>query len=228
MAQKLWDEISGHFRTEGWQPPSLPPGLPIAEIRERMAARALPIAHMRDDSSENDIRLAITLRPGAAPQAVQAQLARLDALGTDLAAQFPAPLADILRSWVATDQHEDIAASLDRFEAAVQADRLDQQTCREGHSNLNRRNVVAMKRARFIATIGVSPLIAPSARYDQRPCTAAPSAFRTCSSSWSCATRTTGSTGMARSTRSGPMTAPRSPRSRGGMPGSSAISDAVS
>lgn len=123
------EEIDGHIHPEGWQPPEPPPGsrLPIAEIRKQMAARALPIADMRDRSTVNDIRLAITLRPGANAQAVQAQLARLHALSIDQAAQFPAPLADLLRSWVTTHQKEDITASLNRFEAAVQADRLDQQ-----------------------------------------------------------------------------------------------------
>lgn len=90
-----------------------------------MAARALPIASIRDESREDDMRLAITLRPGADPQAVQARLVRLHALAADLPSQFPAPLADLLRSWVATHRHEDITASLNQYEAAVQADRQD-------------------------------------------------------------------------------------------------------
>jgi hypothetical protein len=123
-AGELGEEISGHIRPVGWQPSEPPPGIGLrltAEDREQMAARALPIADMRDESTEAGVRLAITLRPGADPLAVQAQLARLDALGADMAAHFPAPLADLLRSWVAAHRHEDIAASLDRLEAAVRA-----------------------------------------------------------------------------------------------------------
>jgi hypothetical protein len=90
----------------------------------------VPIADMRDESTEVDVRVAITLRPGADPLAVQAQLARLDALGADMAAQYPAPLADLLRSWVSTHQDEDITASLNLFEAAVRAGRLGQQADR--------------------------------------------------------------------------------------------------
>ncbi len=125
-APDLYDEIRSKILPEGWRPPEPPPGSRLRlgpEIRERTAARALPIAHMRDESKQSDIRLEISLRPGADPQAVQAQLARLDALGTDHAAQFPAPLPDLLRSWVATHRHEDIAASLNQLEAAAQADR---------------------------------------------------------------------------------------------------------
>lgn len=134
-AGELAEEISGHIRPVGWQPSEPPPGSLLqrgfAEARERLMAKALPIAYMSDESRENDIRLEITLRPGADPQAVQAQLAGLGALGTDTAAQFPAPLADLLRSWVTTRRHEDITASLNLFEAAVRADRLDLQASRE-------------------------------------------------------------------------------------------------
>jgi hypothetical protein len=58
---------------------------------------------------------------------VQAQIARLYAFATDLTAQFPAPLADLLRAWVAAHRREDITTSLHQFEAAVRADRHDQQ-----------------------------------------------------------------------------------------------------
>jgi len=86
-------------------------------------ARALPIAETRDESKGDDIRVAIMLRPGADPRAVQAQLARMDALSIDWPAQFPVSLADLLRSWVASHRHEDITTGLNRFEAAIQADR---------------------------------------------------------------------------------------------------------
>jgi len=51
----------------------------------------------------------------------------MDGLAVDLPAQYPAPLADLLRSWADTHRHEDITASLDQLEAAIRADRLDQR-----------------------------------------------------------------------------------------------------
>lgn len=120
----LWEAIDGQIRPEGWQPSEPPPGIRLsADVHQRLAARALPIAEMRDESTENDVRLAITLRPGADPLAVQAQLARMDALTIDRAAQFPAPLPELLRTWVATHRHEDIIASLNLFQAAIQSGR---------------------------------------------------------------------------------------------------------
>ena len=56
-APGLCDEINGQIRPEGWQPPEQPPGLRLklpAKLREQMAARALPIAGMRDESGEDD------------------------------------------------------------------------------------------------------------------------------------------------------------------------------
>ena len=129
---EVHEEIRSQIRPEGWQPPEPPPGTLLhrhfAEARERMMARALPIAETRDESREDHIRVAIMLRPGANPQAVQAQLARLDALSIDRASQFPGPLTELLRSWVALHRREDIAAGLNRFEAAFQADRQEAWT----------------------------------------------------------------------------------------------------
>lgn len=123
-------EIRERIRLEGWQPPEPPPGSKYPEeTRRRMAARALPIADVLTASEHNDIQVAIILRPGADPQAVQAELAGLAALGTDMPAQFPAPLPDLLRTWVTARRREDITASLNQFEAAIQADRLDQRAC---------------------------------------------------------------------------------------------------
>ncbi len=99
---ELWTQIQGQVFHEGYVPPWPPPGsrhstLPAAEIAEQRqqiaeshAARALPIADMRDDSGQNEIPLAIRLRPGSDPQVVQAQLRRMDALAIEIGAQFPA------------------------------------------------------------------------------------------------------------------------------------------
>jgi hypothetical protein len=125
-APRLCNEIDAQIQPEGWQPSEPPPGTGLRlgpEIRQQIAARALPIAEMRDESTEDDVRLAITLRPGADPSAVQEQLNRLHALAADRPAQFPAPLPELLRTWVATHRHEDITASLNRFQAAAKSDR---------------------------------------------------------------------------------------------------------
>jgi hypothetical protein len=107
-----------------------------------MMARALPIAETRDESHEEDIRVAIMLRPGADPHAVQAQLARLHALSIDRDSQFPVPLPELLRSWVASRRREDIGAGLNGFEAAFQADRQEAAELAERGrpSGLNRRD----------------------------------------------------------------------------------------
>lgn len=125
-ALSLSQEIDSQIYAEGYQP-SVPDRLKLLadKIRESFAARALPIAVLRDQSKENEIRVAITLRPGADPERVRAQLGRMKALVADRATQFSAPLADLLRSWV-TDygQQEDITTSLDQLEAAIQADQF--------------------------------------------------------------------------------------------------------
>jgi hypothetical protein len=94
-----------------------------------MAARALPIVGMRDESRSSNIRLVIALRSEADPPAVQAQLARQDDISAERAAQFPAPPADLLRAWVAARRHQDIIASLHQVDAAIRADQLEQQEC---------------------------------------------------------------------------------------------------
>jgi len=121
-------ELSQHIRAAGWQPPGPPAGLrQPEEARQQMAARWLPIASMSTEGTENNRRLEITLQSGADPQAVQAQIARLPAFAMDRISRFPAPLTDLLRSWVTTRRRKDITASLSQLEAAVHADRLDQQ-----------------------------------------------------------------------------------------------------
>jgi hypothetical protein len=139
---EVHEEISSQIRPEGWQPPEPPSGSLLQGHRERMMARALPIAETRDESHEEDIRVAIMLRPGADPHAVQAQLARLHALSIDRDSQFPVPLPELLRSWVASRRREDIGAGLNGFEAAFQADRQEAAELAERGrpSGLNRRD----------------------------------------------------------------------------------------
>ncbi len=69
-AGELEEEISGHIRPVGWQPPEPPPGIGFRlgpEVREQIAARALPIAGMHNQSTDTDARLAAPRRrpPGS-------------------------------------------------------------------------------------------------------------------------------------------------------------------
>ena len=64
---EVHEEISNQIRPEGWQPPEPPAGSLMhrhfADAREQMMARALPIVETRDESKEDDIRVAIMLAP---------------------------------------------------------------------------------------------------------------------------------------------------------------------
>ena len=125
----LTEEITGPIRPENWDPPYPPTGTPpqITELHDRLAASVLPIAEIRSEGRQAHIRLEIRLRPGSDPHRVLAQLGCMDGLAVELAAQFPAPLAGLLRSWTDDHRHEDITTSLDQLEAAIRADQLDQQ-----------------------------------------------------------------------------------------------------
>ncbi|HET9896990.1 MAG TPA: hypothetical protein VFQ44_18810 [Streptosporangiaceae bacterium] len=127
-APELKDEISALAQRENRREPERRLGLPpSAELRERLAIPALPISAMHYEDTEDDLRLAITLRPEANAERVAAQLASTDVLAVEMVSEFPAPLAELLRAWVATHRNEDIRSSLSQFEAAVRADRLEAQ-----------------------------------------------------------------------------------------------------
>jgi hypothetical protein len=123
----LDEAIRQPIRPENWDPPYPQAGTPqqIAGLHDRLAASALPIAATYSDSRKAYIRLAIRLRPGSDPDRALTQLRRMDGLAVDLPAQYPAPLADLLRSWADAHRHEDITASLGQLEAAIRADQLD-------------------------------------------------------------------------------------------------------
>jgi hypothetical protein len=127
-ATDLGEQIKRPIRAENWDPPYPPAGTPpdIDSLRDRLTASAVPIAQTHYASTERDIRLEISLRPGSDPDRALAQLARMDDLAVELAAQFPAPLTDLLRSWADDHRHEDLTTSLDQLQAAIQADQLDQ------------------------------------------------------------------------------------------------------
>ena len=65
--------------SEATQPPLEPPHLPLADV---------------EDLSEcGELRLAITLRPGADPETMKASLRGLPVVAVEVLAVFPAPLA---------------------------------------------------------------------------------------------------------------------------------------
>jgi hypothetical protein len=118
---------------------SLPPGISPARVHQDLddAARtydpaaggrqrpgALPIADLIDAStSKTPVRIAITLRPGADPEAVRDHLAGFDGITTQVPAAYPAPLAPLLRAWTRQHAGEDIAAALTSLEQAIRRDR---------------------------------------------------------------------------------------------------------
>ena len=83
----------------------------------------LPVADVQDLSARGEMRLQITLRPGADPEVMRAKLRDLPGVAVQVRAKFPAPLARMLRSWVDGHRDEDIAASIGALESAIGQDR---------------------------------------------------------------------------------------------------------
>jgi DNA gyrase/topoisomerase IV subunit A len=119
---------------------SLPPDVSAGQAAVQIARRAsrpawagafpdldqathLPLADVKPLSERDELRLVITLRPGADPEAVMASLRTLPVIAVEVLAAFPAPLAQLLRSWADHHRDEDIAASLAELESAVRQDR---------------------------------------------------------------------------------------------------------
>jgi hypothetical protein len=126
---------------------SLPPDIGTAEALQEIASRAsrpawagafpnldgathLPLADVEDLSELGEMRLAITLRPGADPEAMKASLRGLPVVAVEVLAAFPAPLAQLLRSWVDRHRAEDIANSLAELDSAVRQDRQRERSLR--------------------------------------------------------------------------------------------------
>jgi DNA gyrase/topoisomerase IV subunit A len=86
-------------------------------------ATHLPIADAQDLSARGELRLQITLRPGADPETMRADLRGLEGVAVQVRAKFPAPLARMLRSWVDGYRDEDIATSLAALGSAIGQDR---------------------------------------------------------------------------------------------------------
>jgi hypothetical protein len=126
---------SGHLVIE-----SLPARTVAAEVAEAIASQAtlsawagpdadrvrraaLPVAQVDDQSAGAQVRIVLTLCPGADPAAVRDQLAAIGGIAAEAPCAFPAPLAGLLRSWVDDHRGEDIAASLAELENAIHHDR---------------------------------------------------------------------------------------------------------
>jgi hypothetical protein len=102
----------------------LPMDRPMPEgLAARRPGRLL-IADVVDLSRDGDpVRFAITLLPGSDPAAEREKLLAHDGLTSETAAEYPAPLATVLRAWVQRYGGEDITDSLTRFENATGQDR---------------------------------------------------------------------------------------------------------
>jgi hypothetical protein len=126
---------------------SLPAGAAAGEVAQAIASRAarpwpdpdpgpagpaaLPVSQVDDQSEGAEVRIVLTLCPGADPAAVRDQLATIEGVSAEVPCAFAAPLAGLLRSWVNDHRGEDITASLTEFEDAVHGDRQ--------HATRNRR-----------------------------------------------------------------------------------------
>jgi hypothetical protein len=102
----------------------LPMDRPIPEGPAARRPGRLRIADVVDLSRDGDpVRFAITLAPGSDPAAAREKLLAHDGLTSETPAQYPAPLATVLRAWVHRHGHQDITDSLTRFENAIRQDR---------------------------------------------------------------------------------------------------------
>jgi DNA gyrase/topoisomerase IV subunit A len=86
-------------------------------------ATHLPLADVEDLSEHGELKLVVTLSPGADAEAVTASLRTLRVVAVEVLAAFPVPLAQLLRSWADRHRDEDIAASLAELDSAVRQDR---------------------------------------------------------------------------------------------------------
>jgi hypothetical protein len=86
-------------------------------------ATHLPIADVEDLSAHGEMRLQITLSPGADPEVMRASLRGLEGVTMEARVAFPAPLASMLRSWADRHRDGDIATSLAALESAIGRDR---------------------------------------------------------------------------------------------------------
>lgn len=143
-------QLTGRITTADEQPliiESLPPDVGAWEALKEIAGRAsrpewagafpdldeathLPLADVEDLSERGELRLAITLRPGADPEAMKASLRTLPVVAVEVLAAFPTPLVQLLRSWVDRHSDEDIATSLAELESAVRQDRQRERSGR--------------------------------------------------------------------------------------------------
>jgi DNA gyrase/topoisomerase IV subunit A len=94
---------------------------------ERVERPALPVAEVNEQSSRNQVRIGLVLKPGSDPAAVRERLVAVDGITTEATWAFAAPLARMLRAWVDRYRDEDIAASLDLLHQAIRRDRRREQ-----------------------------------------------------------------------------------------------------
>lgn len=116
----------------GWVASRLPPGVGSREVSGYVAAAVqrrpwsadlpdldrhtrIPVSCI-DDLSDTETRLVFTASTGADLEQLRQQLAGIYGLTVELRAQLPAPLPDMLRSWVAAHATDDLTDSLTQLE----------------------------------------------------------------------------------------------------------------
>lgn len=97
------------------------------ELPDRARRRRLPVHQVADQSGGTEVRIVLELRPGADPAAVRDQLATIRGVSVETPVAFPAPLASLLRSWVASHRDEDPAAGLTALDQAIRRDQQREQ-----------------------------------------------------------------------------------------------------
>jgi DNA gyrase/topoisomerase IV subunit A len=110
---------------------NLPPGIRSSQVVDNIAARvnvdlgdeltaqaAIELRDVRDVSSPEEPRVRCVLAPGADPGVTAARLRDVWGVTIEIAARLPAPLPDLLRTWVRAHAADETADALAQLEAA--------------------------------------------------------------------------------------------------------------
>jgi hypothetical protein len=112
-----YQAITKQAESHGW----------IGSGPDRVERPALPVAEIDDQSSRNQVRIELILKPGSDPAAARDRLAAVDGITAAATWAFAAPLARMLRAWVDRYRGEDIADGLDLLQEAIRRDRRREQ-----------------------------------------------------------------------------------------------------
>jgi DNA gyrase/topoisomerase IV subunit A len=105
---------------------TLPPGIGCDEVSNRIVGEVnesrLRLRDLRDEASSDDVRLVCQLQPGDDPAVVEAHLRRIWGVTITIGCDLGAPLASLLRTWVAEHAVDGTAAALQNLRTLVASD----------------------------------------------------------------------------------------------------------